>query len=301
MQKPTRYIIHMILFLAAVAALAALLYGTLAEAFLHNPALNSVILAVLVIGILYILAQTIRLGPEVEWTRTVDEQGPTRSRPDLLRSISAMTKESGGPPALPPVTLRSVLDGVALRLDESRELARYLTSLMIFLGLLGTFWGLIKTVGSVSAVIGSLDFSGTTPTQGFAALKDGLQAPLNGMGTAFSASLFGLSGSLILGFLDLQLGQAQSRFFRGLEDWLSGASKTTPSLPYLDGDVGSSHYLQALVEQTAENLDQLRQSVAGTNEANRATNHTLTALVEQLGVLATDIKLLARTRQPGDR
>ena len=298
MQGPSRYIAHMVLFLIAVGALGGVLSITLKTAFLNNPGLNSVILAVLGVGILYILLQTIRLGPEVEWMRTIDERGPTRALPDLLRPVSTMTKGREGVPSLTPVTLRSVLDGVAMRLDESRELARYLTSLMIFLGLLGTFWGLIKTVGSVSAVIGNLDFSGSTPTAGFSALKDGLQAPLSGMGTAFSASLFGLAGSLILGFLDLQLGQAQSTFFRNLEDWLSGATKTQSALPYLDAEPGSAHYLQALVEQTAENIDQLRISMHGQHEATRATTLALNDLVEQLSVLATDIRLLARTRQP---
>ncbi len=263
MQGPGQYIARIFLFLAIVAGLGVLLHETLREAFLHNPMLNGVIVAALFFGIVFVLRQTIRLGPEVQWMRTIEETGGTRNLPNLLRPVATMAQGHEGVPKMSPVALRSVLDGVAARLDESRELSRYLISLLIFLGLLGTFWGLIKTVGSVSDVIGALDFSGTG-TQGFTALKTGLQAPLGGMGTAFSASLFGLMGSLILGFLDLQLGQAQTAFFRNLEDWLSGVGKIHVETPYLEGgeeNNPSTQYLHALVEQTAENLDRLQKIV----------------------------------------
>jgi hypothetical protein len=282
------YIVRIVGFLAVVAALAGLLFPVLAQAFLNNPGLNGVILAALAIGILFILRHVTRLGPEIEWMQTIEENGRTRVMPNLLRPVATMAQGRDGMPNLSPVALRSVLDGVGARLDESREISRYLISLLIFLGLLGTFWGLIRTVGAVSDVIGALDFSGKASAQGFAALKQGLMAPLNGMGTAFSASLFGLAGSLVLGFLDLQLGQAQTAFFRNLEDWLSGANKPQNTTPYLDsGEHGSSpYYLQALVEQTAENLDQLRISVLTSEEGRKSTHHTMAQLVEKLGVLA---------------
>jgi hypothetical protein len=121
------------------------------------------------------------------------------------------------------MTTRSLLDSIAARLDENRELVRYLAGLLVFLGLLGTFWGLIDTVGSVGKVIESMR-TGADAGVLFDELKSGLAQPLRGMGLSFSASLFGLAGSLILGFLDLQAGQAQSRFYTELEDWLAQAT-----------------------------------------------------------------------------
>ena len=298
MQGPARYLIRIVLFLGIVAALGFVLSGTLLQAFAHNPMLNGVILATLLFGIMFILRQTARLGPEVQWMRNMDEIGRTRAMPNLLRPVATMAQGSEGVPQMSPVALRSVLDGVAARLDESRELSRYLISLLIFLGLLGTFWGLIKTVGSVSDVIGTLDFSGEGGAQSMDALKSGLQKPLTGMGTAFSASLFGLMGSLVLGFLDLQLGQAQTTFFRSLEDWLSGVGKIASDTPYLDAGKEApppTHYLHALVEQTAENLDKLRQTVVATESRDRQLGQNLLLLVERMDNLSashTDLKLL---------
>jgi hypothetical protein len=121
--------------------------------------------------------------------------------------------------------MRSILDSIASRLDESRETTRYLVGLLIFLGLLGTFWGLLLTTSSVGQTISALNTEGKDTATVFQELKTGLEAPLRGMGTAFSASLFGLAGSLILGFLDLQAGQAQTRFYNELEEWLSGITE----------------------------------------------------------------------------
>jgi hypothetical protein len=289
MQGPRLYIVRIVLFLMVVAALAGVLSPVLVRAFMNNPALNGVIVATLLIGIVFILRHTVRLGPEVEWMRTIDENGRTRVMPNLLRPVASMSQGRDGLPTLSPVTLRSVLDGVGARLDESRELSRYLINLLIFLGLLGTFWGLINTVGAVSNVIGALDFTGNgSSAAGFASLKQGLQAPLNGMGTAFSASLFGLSGSLVLGFLDLQLGQAQTAFFRNLEDWLSGATKVQNNVPYLEsGDnLSSPQYVQALVENTAEAIEKLRASLSAGDEERRAATHAIVQLGGRLDALA---------------
>ena len=122
--------------------------------------------------------------------------------------------------AISAQTMRAFLDSLATRLDEGRDISRYLTGLLVFLGLLGTFWGLIETVGSVGSIINNLQVNGDPGTV-FDALKEGLAAPLGGMGISFSSSLFGLAGSLVLGFLDLQTSQAQNRFYTGLEDWLA--------------------------------------------------------------------------------
>ncbi len=304
MQGPRRYIVRIVLFLIGVAALAGALSPVLMRAFMNNPALNGVILAALLIGIVFIIQHTVRLGPEVEWMRAVDENGRTRVMPNLLRPVATMSLGREGLPALSPVTLRSVLEGVGARLDESRELSRYLINLLIFLGLLGTFWGLINTVGAVSNVIGTLDFSGNGAAEGFANLKQGLQAPLNGMGTAFSASLFGLSGSLVLGFLDLQLGQAQTAFFRTLEDWLSGALKVQNTVPYLDSSSmqkSAPQYVQALMENTAEAIENLRTSLSAGDEERRATTHAIVQLGGRLDALAeTQTALTAAVQRIGN-
>ena len=158
---------------------------------------------------------------------------------------------------LSATAMRSLLDGIASRLDESRELSRYMTGLLIFLGLLGTFWGLLKTVGAVSDVIGSMSVGSGDLNALFEQLKSGLAKPLAGMGTAFSASMFGLSGALVLGFLDLTAGQAQNRFFNELEEWLAGLTRLSSGV-LAEGEGSVPVYVQALLEQTAENMENLQ-------------------------------------------
>ncbi len=154
--------------------------------------------------------------------------------------------------------MRSLLDGIFSRLDESRELSRYMTGLLIFLGLLGTFWGLLKTVSSVSDVIGNMTLGNGDMNLMFDQLKTGLAKPLAGMGTAFSASMYGLAGALVLGFLDLTAGQAQNRFFNELEEWLAGLTRLSSGV-LAEGEGGSVPlYVQALLEQTAENMESLQ-------------------------------------------
>ena len=221
--SPRIFLVRMIVFLLLCAALAAVLHKQIWTAFLNNPGLNGVIFGVLLIGIIHAIGQVSRLFPEVDWVNSfrLADPGLAVSRPPtLLAPMAALLGDRMGRMAISQATMRSILDSIGTRLDESRELARYLTGLLVFLGLLGTFWGLLETVSSIGSVIGALQVG---PDSGsvFEDLKTGLAAPLGGMGTAFSSSLFGLSGSLVLGFLDLQAGQAQNRFYTDLEDWLS--------------------------------------------------------------------------------
>ena len=231
MSYPTRYIIRMMIFLLVIMTIIGLLYAPLSWAFFGNPVINGIILMVLVIGIAFIFRQTSRLLPEYRWMhgmrsggiQTSYQSGRMRgSKPSLLATVAVMfSDENRLTNNMSAQSMRSVLDGVAVRLDESREISRYLIGLLVFLGLLGTFWGLLETIQAVGFVVSGID----TETADFGKLmqefKTGLDAPLSGMATAFSSSLFGLAGSLILGFLDLQLGQASSRFYSDLEDWLS--------------------------------------------------------------------------------
>ncbi|MFG1184823.1 flagellar motor protein MotA [Xanthobacter aminoxidans] len=223
LSSPRIFLVRMLVFLALCAALAAVLHRQIVAAFLNNPGLNGVIFGVLAVGIILALRQVSRLFPEVDWVNSfrLADPGLAVSRPPtLLAPMAALLGERLGRMTISQATMRSILDSIGTRLDESRDMGRYLTGLLVFLGLLGTFWGLLETVSSIGSVIGALQVG---PDVGsiFEDMKSGLAAPLGGMGTAFSSSLFGLSGSLVLGFLDLQAGQAQNRFYTDLEDWLS--------------------------------------------------------------------------------
>jgi hypothetical protein len=223
LSSPRIFLVRMMVFLILCALILVILYKQIWAAFLANPGLNGLIILVLLIGILLAFRQVIRLFPEVAWVNgfRIADPGLAVARPPvLLAPMAAILGDRVGRMAISTQIMRGLLDSIATRLDEARDLSRYMTSLLIFLGLLGTFWGLIETVGSVSKVIDGLKVGGDAGAI-FDSLKEGLAAPLGGMGISFSSSLFGLAGSLILGFLDLQTSQAQNRFYIEVEDWLS--------------------------------------------------------------------------------
>ncbi len=225
--SPFVYLVKIVVFLVLVALIGAILAPQLLDAFWSNPFINGLILFVLVIGILLSFRQITRLFPEVRWVNSLQDGVPDdRAKPPiLLAPVAGIMRDRLGEAVITPAALRSILDSVGFRLEEAKETSRYLTGLLVFLGLLGTFYGLLQTVGSVSTVIQGLDVTAGDAGDLFGTLKQGLQAPLSGMGTAFSSSLFGLTGSLILGFLDLQTGQAQNAFFTDLEDWMSSMTE----------------------------------------------------------------------------
>jgi len=230
--RPQVFLWRMSLFLILAVLLAIILDGQtqqLRKSFMANPGLNALIIAVLLVGIVYAFRQVLRLYREINWVNNfrISDPGITtdKTTPVLLAPMATMLRDRTGHLSLATGAMRSLLDSVASRLEEQRETTRYLVGLLIFLGLLGTFWGLLQTVSTVGATIGALDTGGSDNVMLFDQLKEGLAGPLKGMGTAFSASMFGLSGSLILGFLDLQAGHAQSRFYNELEDWLSGITE----------------------------------------------------------------------------
>ncbi|WGS00335.1 MULTISPECIES: flagellar motor protein MotA [unclassified Bradyrhizobium] len=224
LSSPRIFLVRMLVFLVLCGLVGVVLYKQIVTAFFANPGLNALIGAVLLIGIILAFRQVIRLYPEVAWVnnfRIADPGLAIDRRPKLLAPMAAILGgERTGRMSITPQTMRHLLDSIATRLDEARDISRYMTGLLVFLGLLGTFWGLIETVGSVGKVIDSLKVGGEAGAL-FDALKEGLAAPLGGMGISFSSSLFGLAGSLILGFLDLQSSQAQNRFYTDLEDWLA--------------------------------------------------------------------------------
>ena len=226
--SPGVYLWRMFVFLVLVGMLIAVLHKQLVEAMLNNPGLNFLICFVLVAGIGYAFSQVLRLYPEVRWVnafRIADPGLSISARPVLLAPMATMLRDRKGALSLSTTSMRSIMDSIGGRLDEARETGRYLVGLLIFLGLLGTFWGLLETIQSVGQAIGTLDTKASDSVMVFEELKAGLAAPLKGMGTAFSASLMGLAGSLILGFLDLQASHAHNRFYNELEEWLSGITE----------------------------------------------------------------------------
>jgi len=234
------------------------------------------------------------LGPEVAWIegfrqtdRTVLSQ---KVEPRLLAPMATMMGEHSDRISLSTLSMRSLLDGIYSRLDESKDISRYTIGLLIFLGLLGTFWGLLGTVSSIGNVISSLSVADGDASKVFGALKSGLQAPLDGMGTAFSSSLFGLAGSLVLGFLDLQAGQAQNRFYNDLEEWLSSLTRLSTGALSGDGDHSVPAYVQALLEQTAESLDNLQRTLTRGEESRTLSNVQLVELSEKLGTLTDHMR-----------
>lgn len=296
MSRPQRFLTRMSLFLAIVVVIAAALYPVLERAFMVNPALNGLILGVLLLGILYVFRQVLMLRPEVAWLERyraghgAGHGADAEPEPVLLAPMARMLGERKGRLSLSAPAMRSLLDGIAARLDEGRELSRYLIGLLIFLGLLGTFWGLIKTIGSVADVISGLSVTGDGDVGAlFSDLQQGIAEPLAGMGTAFSSSLFGLAGSLVLGFLDLQAGQAMNRFFTEVEDWLSGATRLSSGIG-IESEQSVPAYLQALLEQTAENIEALQRTVAQSEEGRRSANNNLMALTEKLSTLTDQMR-----------
>jgi hypothetical protein len=229
--RPQVFLWRMTLFLILAVLLAIILDGQtqqLRRSFMANPGLNGLIIGVLLVGVVYSFRQVLRLYPEINWVNNfrISEPGLAIDKtPVLLAPMATMLRDRTGHLSLATGAMRSLLDSVASRLEEQRETTRYLVGLLIFLGLLGTFWGLLATVSTVGDTISALDTNAGESVMLFDQLKEGLAGPLKGMGIAFSSSMFGLGGSLILGFLDLQAGHAQGRFYNELEDWLSGITE----------------------------------------------------------------------------
>jgi hypothetical protein len=285
--SPRIFLLRMLVFLTLFALLSVVLYRQIWAAFLANPGLNGIILLALLTGIALAIRQVLRLFPEVRWVRSfrVADPGLAVARPPvLLAPMAAFLRERTGRMAISQTTMRAILDSIATRLDESRDITRYLTGLLVFLGLLGTFWGLLETVGSIGKVIQTLEVGGDAGAV-FENLKSGLAAPLGGMGIAFSSSLFGLAGSLVLGFLDLQASQAQNRFYTDLEDWLS----TTVRDLRVDDSAGTGPGATPawMIDQFTAAIERLEQAVkaSGAPQANEATVQladNLKALVQHM-------------------
>ncbi|MCG8504165.1 MAG: hypothetical protein MI755_06130 [Sphingomonadales bacterium] len=296
MTSTTRYLTRMVIFVIVVLLLTVVLIVQLQEAFLANRALNGTIAAVLFIGIVFVFRQVLQLGPEIEWAKAYrkSEDGEGVPKPGrLLAPMAAMLGEKRGTMKLSALSTRSVLDGIASRLDEGREISRYLIGLLIFLGLLGTFWGLLGTIGAIGDTIRSLSVGTADLNLMFDDLKRGLEAPLSGMATAFSSSLFGLAGSVVLGFLDLQAGQAQNRFYADLEDWLASETKLARAAggAAADEEGGSlPAYVTALLEQSADSLDSLQRAMHKSEDTRDEVSNSILSVSERLAALTDQMQ-----------
>ncbi|MGE0630721.1 MAG: flagellar motor protein MotA, partial [Hyphomicrobiaceae bacterium] len=228
LSTPGIYLMRMFVFLALVCLIGLIISPTLIVSLKTNPALNGLIVGVLFFGVLFAFRQVLRLYPEIRWVnafRIADPGLAISHRPVLLAPMATMLRERTGVLSLSTTSMRSIMDSIGTRLDEARDTGRYLVGLLVFLGLLGTFWGLLETIQAVGQTISALDPQSADSANVFEELKTGLGAPLKGMGTAFSSSLLGLSGSLVLGFLELQASHAHNRFYNELEEWLSGITE----------------------------------------------------------------------------
>src|SRR5438128_7289408 len=269
LSSPRIFLVRMVVFLVLCGLIVIVLYKQIWTAFLANPGLNALIIGVLVIGIALAFRQVIRLFPEIDWVngfRLADPGLAVERPPVLLAPMAVLLRDRIGRMTISTQIMRGILDSIAARLDEARDMSRYMTGLLIFLGLLGTFWGLIETVGSVGAVINNLKVGGDANST-FDALREGLAAPLGGMGISFSSSLFGLAGSLVLGFLDLQMSQAQNRFHTELEDWLATTVHDLSGVG--DGEGGLVGSNSADMRGA---IERLREAIASGGSNKAATN-----------------------------
>ncbi|HTJ56204.1 MAG TPA: flagellar motor protein MotA [Devosiaceae bacterium] len=255
--SPVVYLVKILIFLIIVALVGLIISGQIITFYWANPFINSLILLVAASGIFLSFRQIIRLFPEIKWLNSLQDGGLNDGRPPvLLAPVAGLLRDRLGESVITPASMRTILDSVGNRLDEAKDTSRYLTGLLVFLGLLGTFYGLLQTVTSVATVIQALNATSADSTTLFNNLKEGLVAPLGGMGTAFSASLFGLSASLILGFLDLQTSQAQNAFYTDLEDWMTSMTELDHPVTAMQatGLGVSGDEMQALFEQLGSTM-----------------------------------------------
>ena len=291
LSSPRAYLIRIVIFLAIVILVLLPLYSQIVIAFQSNPILNGLILVTALIGILLAIRQVIRLFPEVAWVNglRIGEPGlEVRRPPVLLAPMATLIGDRIGETAITTQTMRSLLESIGTRLDEARDILRYLTGLLVFLGLLGTFWGLLQTISAVGQTIQALDVGTGDANVFFEDLKAGLEAPLAGMGTAFSSSLFGLAASLVLGFLDLQAGQAQSRFYVDLEDWLSTVTDLSPDDFEVTGvgRIETTDDLRRAIDRLAQTVQEGR----GGEQGSRAATHAMANLAEGIQGLVQHVR-----------
>ncbi len=299
--QPTRQILTMLVVLGIVFALGYLLFPTVSPIFLVSPYLNGFIVSVFVFGVLASFWQVRTLFSAVGWIEgfALDRPGHEFVKaPRLLASLAALLSDSRSRKSITASSATSILDSVSTRLDEARDILRYIVNLLIFLGLLGTFYGLATTIPAVVDTIRSLaPTEGGSSVDSFAKLMAGLEEQLGGMGTAFGSSLLGLAGSLIVGLLEIFAGHGQNRFYMELEEWLSSITKVGlggEDAAGIDGSV-----ISGMMEQTTHQIDSLKELVMRGEEQRMRTDGRLASLAEAISVLAKQISNQSRSKGGG--
>jgi len=283
--QPVSQFLTMLVIVGAVSFGAYMTFSRVEAFVFSNPVLNGFILFVFIVGVLACFWQVLQLVSSVKWIESFalnhDDSEMDRA-PRLLAPLAALLRSRGARMQIGAASSRSILDSVATRIDEARDITRYIVNLLIFLGLLGTFYGLATTVPALVETIQSLatDNSGDA-TDGFTRLMNGLEKQLGGMGTAFSSSLLGLAGSLLVGLLELFASHGQNRFYRNLEEWLS----TITRVGFSDGDGGEQGVVAGVLDHMSEQMETMRELFTQ-SDAGRA------AVDEKLGSLATSIERL---------
>jgi len=294
--QPFRQVVTMLLIIVMVAAIGYLLFPTVSPIFLVSPYLNGFILSVFVFGVFASFWQLRALFAAVGWIEgfALDRPGHEFVKaPRLLASLAALLSDSRSRKSINSSSAASILDSVSTRLDEARDILRYIVNLLIFLGLLGTFYGLATTIPAVVDTIRTL-----APTEGgssidsFDNLMSGLEEQLGGMGTAFASSLLGLAGSLVVGLLEIFAGHGQNRFYMELEEWLSSITKVGLGGDDSGGIDGSA--ISGLMEGTSHQIDSLKELVMRGEEQRMRTDGRLASLAEAISVLAKQISTQSR-------
>ncbi|MBL1143291.1 MAG: flagellar motor protein MotA [Proteobacteria bacterium] len=300
MTRPIQTLLWMSVFTVIIAVGGLLLIGPLQDAYSSNIVFNTIILVILIIGIAINFRQVLQLYPEIAWIEAyqTNSLGLSSAQPKLLSSMARML-EGKEDVILSTTSMRTILDSIRTRLDDSRDLSRYLIGVLIFLGLLGTFWGLMATVSAVGTLISGMSVETTDGATIFENLKSGLSGPLSGMGIAFSSSLFGLSGSLVVGFLDLQAGHAQNRFVNELEEWLSSSTRISSGIISDEGgSIGAPAYVHALLEKTADALEKMQKAGASEDQQREFLGKQLreqNELLDKLNQTQNEIVRLLKT------
>lgn len=281
--RPSRTAIYMLGFLLIVGVVGFLLFQSIRTVFTASPWLNGLILLVLLVGIAYTFWQVYRLNRCVDWIEAFIAERPgfeTIEPPRLVASMAGMLRDKESRRSLSATTVRAILDSIATRLDEARDIARYAANLLIFLGLLGTFWGLSITVPAIVATVQDLaPGANESGASTFTRLIDNLGDQLDGLGTAFASSLLGLAGSLIVGFLEIMAGHAQNRFYRELEEALSQITHVAR------GETGPEH-ISASIARTAETMEDLAALMTEDHDRAAQSHDLIAASAGQLAAVA---------------
>lgn len=298
--RPLRQVVMMAVVLVLVAVGAFFARDRLAIIFHANPGLNGVIVAVFLIGVISCFWQVLQLFSSARWIEDFVNQIPGHEAihpPQLLVSLATLLRARGARSQISGTATTSILDSVATRIDEARDITRYLGNLLIFLGLLGTFWGLATTVPAVVDTIRNLaPKAGESATEVFEKLMGGLQSQLGGMGMAFSSSLIGLFGSLMVGLLELFASHGQNRFYRELEEWLSSITR----IGFASGE-GEGGFDQGVVvgvlDHMAEQIEALQDLLTRSEAGRSAVEQRLGALIDGVGRLTGRLEGVAGTSQ----